>query len=75
MKGFPGAVLTVIGFAAMSAGFEAPKTLAAGPETADTSGLPKYKFAVITHSTAVRFFVPVRKGAEDAGQVLGAEVT
>ena len=75
MKGFPGAVLTVIGLAVMPPGFEAPKILAAGLEMADKSGLPKYKFAVITHSTAVRFFVPVRKGAEDAGQVLGAEVT
>ena len=75
MKGFPGAVLTVIGLAVMPPGFEAPKILAAGLEMADKSGLPKYKFAVITHSTAVRFFAPVRKGAEDAGQVLGAEVT
>jgi WD domain, G-beta repeat len=30
---------------------------------------------VITPSTAVAFFVPIRKGAEDAGQLLGAEVT
>ncbi len=49
--------------------------LATGPETAAKPGLPKYKFAVITHSTAVAFFVPIRKGAEDAGQLLGAEVT
>ena len=75
MKGFPGAVLTVIGLAVMPPGFEAPKILAAGLEMADKSGLPKYKFAVITHSTAVWFFAPVRKGAEDAGQVLGVEVT
>ena len=75
MKGFPGAVLTVIGLAVMPPGFEAPKILAAGLEMADKSGLPKYKFAVITHSTAVRFFVPVRKGAEDAAQLLGVELT
>jgi len=34
----------------------------------------KYKFVVITHATAVPFFVPVRKGAEDAGRLVGAEV-
>ena len=65
----------MLGLATIAASVEAPKILAAGPETADKFGLPKYKFAVITHSAAVRFFVPVRKGAEDAGQVLGAEVT
>jgi simple sugar transport system substrate-binding protein len=75
MKVLPGTLLAMLGLAAMAASLQAPKILAAGPETADKSGLPKYKFAVITHSTAVRFFVPVRKGAEDAGQLLGAEVT
>jgi simple sugar transport system substrate-binding protein len=34
----------------------------------------RYKFVVITHATAVPFFVPVRKGAEDAGKLVGAEV-
>jgi simple sugar transport system substrate-binding protein len=68
-------LVAMLGLAAMAVSLGAPMVLAAGPETADRSGLPKYKFAVITHSTAVRFFVPVRKGAEDAGQVLGAEVT
>ncbi|MGO8694138.1 MAG: sugar ABC transporter substrate-binding protein [Rectinemataceae bacterium] len=34
----------------------------------------KLKFVVITHATAVPFFVPVRKGAEDAGALLGADV-
>ena len=35
----------------------------------------RFKFVVITHATAVPFFVPVRKGAEDAGRLLGADVT
>lgn len=34
----------------------------------------RYKFYVITHATAVPFFVPVRKGAEDAGKAVGADV-
>jgi len=34
----------------------------------------KLKFVVITHATAVPFFVPVRKGAEDAGKLVGADV-
>ena len=34
----------------------------------------RYKFVVITHATAVPFFVPVRKGAEDAGKLIGADV-
>jgi simple sugar transport system substrate-binding protein len=34
----------------------------------------RLKFVVITHATAVPFFVPVRKGAEDAGRAIGADV-
>jgi simple sugar transport system substrate-binding protein len=34
----------------------------------------RYKFVVITHATAVPFFVPVRKGAEEAGAALGCDV-
>ncbi len=34
----------------------------------------KLKFVVITHATAVPFFVPVRKGAEEAGKLVGADV-
>ena len=34
----------------------------------------KFKFVVVTHATAVPFFVPVRKGAEDAGRMVGSEV-
>ena len=65
----------MLGLATIAASFEAPKILATDAETANKSGLPKYRFAVITHSTAVRFFVPVRKGVEDAGQLVGADVT
>lgn len=32
-----------------------------------------YKFVVITHATAVPFFVPVRKGVEEAGKLLGCD--
>ena len=35
----------------------------------------KLKFVVITHATAVPFFVPVRNGAMDAGKLVGADVT
>jgi len=66
------AALTVI---ATSFGVHPPKAFGAGSEAAGTSGQPKYKFVVITHATAVPFFVPVRKGAEEAGKVLGADVT
>jgi ABC-type sugar transport system substrate-binding protein len=75
MKIVPRALVAMLGLAAMPASLEVPKVLAAGSETTAKPGLPKYRFAVITHSTAVAFFVPIRKGAEDAGQVLGAEVT
>ena len=44
------------------------------PATSRAQEGKKYKFVVITHATAVPFFVPVRKGAEDAGKFLGAEV-
>nr|ALS89890.1 RhaS: rhamnose ABC transporter, rhamnose-binding protein [uncultured bacterium] len=44
------------------------------PTTSRAQEGKKYKFVVITHATAVPFFVPVRKGAEDAGRFLGAEV-
>jgi simple sugar transport system substrate-binding protein len=75
MKVLLRALVAMLGFATMAASLQAPMVLAAGPETAAKSGLPKYKFVVITHSTAVAFFVPIRRGAEDAGQLLGAEVT
>jgi simple sugar transport system substrate-binding protein len=62
-------LVAVLAFLAIS--FALP-TFAQDKNTVDAS--KKYKFVVITHSTAVRFFEPVRKGAADAGQLLGAEV-
>jgi simple sugar transport system substrate-binding protein len=35
----------------------------------------RYKFAIISHATAVPFFVPVRKGVEEAGRLLGVEAS
>jgi simple sugar transport system substrate-binding protein len=75
MKVLPRALVAILGLAVIAANVEAPMVLAAGPETTAKSGHPKYKFVVITHATAVPFFVPVRKGTEDAGQLLGVEVT
>lgn len=66
------AALTAI---AISLGVHSPKVFGAGSEGAGPSGQAKYKFVVITHATAVPFFVPVRKGAEDAGKMVGADVT
>jgi simple sugar transport system substrate-binding protein len=43
--------------------------------TAIAQAKKRFKFVVITHATAVPFFVPVRKGAEDAGRLVGADVT
>jgi len=36
---------------------------------------PAYKFVVISHATAVPFFVPVRKGVEEAGRLLGVNAS
>jgi simple sugar transport system substrate-binding protein len=36
---------------------------------------PAYKFVVVSHATAVPFFVPVRKGVEEAGKLLGIDAT
>lgn len=33
------------------------------------------KFVVVSHATAVPFFVPVRKGVEEAGKLLGVDAT
>jgi simple sugar transport system substrate-binding protein len=49
-------------------------TLAAAPVAPRAADAKRYKFYVITHATAVPFFVPVRKGAEDAGKAVGADV-
>ena len=34
-----------------------------------------YKFVIVSHATAVPFFVPVRKGVEEAGRLLGVDAT
>jgi simple sugar transport system substrate-binding protein len=34
-----------------------------------------YRFVVISHATAVPFFVPVRKGVEEAARLLGVDAT
>ncbi len=34
-----------------------------------------FKFVVVSHATAVPFFVPVRKGVEEAGKLLGVNAT
>lgn len=38
-------------------------------------GRPSFKFVVISHATAVPFFVPVRKGVEEAGHLLGVDAS
>lgn len=35
----------------------------------------RYKFVVVSHATAVPFFVPVRKGVEEAGHLLGVDAS
>jgi ABC-type sugar transport system substrate-binding protein len=48
---------------------ESGGTVAARPD-----GQP-FKFVVVSHATAVPFFVPVRKGVEEAGKLLGVDAT
>src|SRR5215472_5013846 len=36
---------------------------------------PSYRFVVVSHATAVPFFVPVRKGVEEAAKLLGVEAS
>lgn len=45
-----------------------------GAAVARPEGRP-YKFVVVSHATAVPFFVPVRKGVEEAGALLGVDAT
>ncbi len=35
---------------------------------------PRYRFILVAHNVSVPFWVPVRKGAEDAGELLGVDV-
>lgn len=48
-----------------------------GPAVSTSSlpGKPPYRFVVISHATAVPFFVPVRKGVEEAGRLLGVDAS
>jgi simple sugar transport system substrate-binding protein len=65
-------------------GLVLPLTLEIGcqrqPSTAGGVGPPMtsqrpYKFVIVSHATAVPFFVPVRKGVEEAARLLGVEAT
>jgi simple sugar transport system substrate-binding protein len=49
-------------------------TESGGTVAARTDGQP-FKFVVVSHATAVPFFVPVRKGVEEAGKLLGVDAT
>jgi simple sugar transport system substrate-binding protein len=42
---------------------------------AGTKSPASYKFVIVSHATAVPFFVPVRKGVEEAGKLLGVDVS
>ena len=56
---FPKALVVTIGLCLLGLSLAVPQVPAAG---SDTAGKPnqKYKFIVITHASAVPFFVPVR---------------
>lgn len=75
MKTVSRILVSFAGLAGIVAGFGIPSAFAAGSDAAGKSDQPRYKFVVITHATAVPFFVPVRKGAEDAGKMVGSAVT
>jgi simple sugar transport system substrate-binding protein len=45
------------------------------PPASSLPARPAYKFVVISHATAVPFFVPVRKGVEEAGRLLGVDAS
>src|ERR671938_364053 len=74
MKVLSKASFVVAGFAVVTALLAPSSSFAAGADAAGKTG-KRYKFVVITHATAVPFFVPVRKGVEEAGKIVGADVT
>jgi simple sugar transport system substrate-binding protein len=74
MKILPKRFLAVVLLAVVATIFAPSPLFAAGSDTAGKTG-QRYRFVVITHATAVPFFVPVRKGMEEAGKMVGAEVT
>jgi simple sugar transport system substrate-binding protein len=45
------------------------------PAASAQPGKPSFKFVVVSHATAVPFFVPVRKGVEEAGHLLGVDAS
>ena len=50
----------------------------AAPKPASATERPAsrpFKFVVVSHATAVPFFVPVRKGVEEAGRLLGVDAS
>src|SRR5260370_39922868 len=64
--------LTIV--AGLQTGCNRPEPKAAAPE-ATGPHQPAYKFVVVSHATAGPFFVPVRKGVEGAGKLLGVDAS
>jgi simple sugar transport system substrate-binding protein len=58
----------------LQTGCSRPGGSSADPASAQP-GKGSFKFVVISHATAVPFFVPVRKGVEEAGRLLGVEAS
>jgi simple sugar transport system substrate-binding protein len=71
-KGFKSvALVLLIGLSFLTGCSRSEPGSAAQPQP----GKPAYKFVVISHATAVPFFVPVRKGVEEAGRLLGVDAS
>ncbi len=67
-------IVTLILFAVVGCGSGPQSSSGTGPAPT-TAPASQYKFVVITHASAVPFFVPVRKGVEEAGKLIGADVS
>ncbi len=52
-----------------------PDNSATDRSVANANAGKKYRFAVISHATAVPFFVPVRNGVQEAAKLMGVEAT
>jgi simple sugar transport system substrate-binding protein len=65
-------VLTMLCLTACS---RSPTSSTSASPGAPATNAPSYKFVVVSHATAVPFFVPVRKGVEEAGRLLGVQVS
>ena len=61
-------------WAALPTGCSRPEGSSTSPSSAQP-GKASFKFVVISHATAVPFFVPVRKGVEEAGRLLGVDAS